>query len=316
VDRFVSCAVDQFAGTLLNSVVSVLENLLSGPIEAVTQLLKFFSDFDLGNVLRESIGLLSEFGVGFACNQSIDNFEGLVNQWTVGGGSSGSVSSLTSSMSSTFDSVKNITDIVNSGVDINSVQQCFTDALQFASPPTINIFGGGSGSGGEAVPIFGNLVTNPDGNVTSSIIGVQVTNPGSGYTFPPFVEIVDDADQGYGAVARATLNENGEIASIYIVSEGENYSIGNIDEYSIVDVIIEDGGTGYQDIKITDNVGNTYNSQIVDGRIYKVTPLNNVVDTLPILTVTSNTGTGAIIRPLLGTLKVSGEVQTSIDCPI
>jgi len=315
VDRFVSCAVDQFAGTLLNSVIGVLENLLSGPIEAVVQLLQFFSDFDLGNVLRESIGLLSQFGVGFACNQSTDNFKNLVNQWTVGGGSSGSVSSLTNSMVDTFDSVQNITDIVNSGVDINSVQQCFTDALQFASPPTINIFGGG-GSGAEAVPIFGNVVTNSDGNTTASVIGVQVTNPGSGYAFPPFVEIIDDADQGYGAVARATLNGSGEIKSIYIVSEGENYSIGNIDEYSIIDVIIENGGTGYKDVVITDSVGNTYDSQIVDGRIYRVKPLNNVIDTLPILTITSNTGTGAILRPLLGTVKVSGDIKTSIDCPI
>jgi hypothetical protein len=45
-----------------------------------------------------------------------------------------------------------------------------------------------------------------------------------------------------------------------------------------------------------------------------VTPLNNIVDSLPILTVESETGNGAILRPLLGTVNISGDVQQSIDC--
>jgi hypothetical protein len=265
--------------------------------------------------MREAIGLLSEFGVGFACNQNFDDFKGLVNEWVVGGGPSGSTSTLARSMANSYGAIQDIANIINSGVDINSVQQCFTDALQFASPPIINIFGGG-GTGATAIPIFGNLVQNSDGNTTSSVIGVQVTNPGSGYTFPPFVEIVDDNEQGYGAVARSVINANGELESIYIVSEGENYSIGNIEEYSVLNVLVEDGGTGYEDAQVTDNLGNSYNPQIVDGRIYQVTPLNNIIDSLPVLTVTSNTGTGAILRPVLGASKFTGELQTSIDCPI
>jgi hypothetical protein len=315
VERFTSCAADQFAGSLLSSIVGVLENLLNGPLEGVAKLLQFFSDFSVGNLMREAIGLLSEFGVGFACNQNFDDFKGLVNEWVVGGGPSGSTSTLARSMANSYGAIQDIANIINSGVDINSVQQCFTDALQFASPPIINIFGGG-GTGATAIPIFGNLVQNSDGNTTSSVIGVQVTNPGSGYTFPPFVEIVDDNEQGYGAVARSVINANGELESIYIVSEGENYSIGNIEEYSVLNVLVEDGGTGYEDAQVTDNLGNSYNPQIVDGRIYQVTPLNNIIDSLPVLTVTSNTGTGAILRPVLGASKFTGELQTSIDCPI
>jgi len=315
VDRFVSCAADQFAGSLLNSVIGVLETLMSGPLEGVAKLLQFFSDFDLGNVLREGIGMLSEFGVGFGCNQNFDDFKGLVNEWTVGGGPSGSVSTLASSMVDTFGSVQSIANIINSGININSVQQCFTGALQFASPPIINIFGGGPGSGASAIPIFGNLVTDSNGFTTASIIGVQVTNPGSGYRFPPFIEIVDDNDQGYGAIARSIIKD-GKVESIYIVSEGENYSVGNIEEYSVLQVLVEDGGSGYKDAQVTDDLGNSYNSQIVDGRIYQVTPLNNIIDSLPVLTVTSNTGTGAILRPVLGASKFTGELQTSIDCPI
>lgn len=313
VDRFVSCAADQFAGSLLNSIIGVLENLMSGPLDGVAKILQFIENFDLGNILKEGIGMLSEFGVGFGCNQDLSDFKGLVNEWTVGGGPSGSVSTLASSMVNTYQSIQNITDIVSSGIDINSVQQCFTDALQFASPPIINIFGGG-GSGCSAIPIFGNLVTDSNGNTTSSIIGVQVTNSGSGYTFPPFVEIVDDNEQGYGAVARSVLNADGQVESIYIISEGENYSVGDITQYSVLNVLIEDGGSGYEDAVVTDSVGNTYESQIVDGRIYRVKPLNNVVDTLPILTVASDTGSGAILRPLLGAPNFTGDVQTSVDC--
>jgi len=318
VDRFVSCAADQFAGSLLNSVIGAIETAteLVDALKGVEKLLQFFSDFNVGNIFREAIGLLSEFGVGFACNQNLDNFKGLVNEWTIGGGSSGSVSSLTSSMAQSYGAIQEVANIVNSGVDITSVQQCFTDALQFASPPIINIFGGGPGSGASAIPIFGNLVTNSDGLTTASIIGVQLTNPGSGYSFPPFIEIVDDNDQGYGAVARSLINEKGEIESIYIVSEGENYSVGNVSEYSVLNVLVEDGGDGYEDAEVTDSLGNPYDSQIVDGRIYKVTPLNNIIDSLPVLSVISNTGTGAILRPVLGSPKFTGELQISIDCPI
>jgi hypothetical protein len=246
------------------------------------------------------------------------------------------VSTLATSLVGTYTNIRDITNTINSGVE--ALTECFTGALQFASPPVINIFGG-RGSGATAIPIFGNLVTNPDGNVTASVIGVQLTNPGSGYTFPPFIEIVDDNDQGYGAVARSIINSNGEVESIYMVSEGENYSIGNIAEFSVLKVLVEEGGSGYDDLTtvITDDLGNEYDYQIVDGRIYQVTPLNNIVNSLPKLSIESDNGFGAILRPVVGALKSTGalkesgnipaspdatsanlfsqEVQVSIDCP-
>jgi hypothetical protein len=336
VDRFVSCAADQFAGTLLNSIIGVLETLFESPLAGVAKLLQFFSGFNLGNTLREGIGALSEFGAGFACNQSLDNYRGLVNEWTVGAGPSGSVSSTASSLANTYGNIRDITNVINSG-NINSLQECFTGALSVASPPIINIFGG-RGSGATAIPIFGNLITNPDGNTTASIIGLQLTNPGSGYAYSPFVEIMDDADQGYGAVARALLNQSGEVESIYMVSEGENYSVGNLAEFSVLRVLVEDGGSGYDnDTVITDNLGNEYNYKITDGRITQVTPLNNIVDSLPAISIASDTGSSAILRPVVGAFKETGpipaspdadpnspnsanlfaqQVQTSIDCPI
>lgn len=321
IDRFVGCAADQFSGTVLNTVIDVLETLMESPLEGVAKLLQFFTDFNVGGLLRSTMDLLAGFGAGFDCNQNFTNFQGLVNQWVIGAGPSYAVEN-------PYENIKTIADFQNIGAELS---ECFAGALQFASPPTINIFGG-VGSGASAVPIFGNLVTGSDGNTTASIIGVQVTDPGTGYTFPPFVEIVDDNNQGYGAIARSLLDKQGKVKEIYIVSEGENYSIGNIDRYSIVDVYIENGGNGYKDAEVTDNKGNKYDVQIIDGKIYQVTPLNNgnsispiPVDYFPVLSVTSNTGSGAILRPLLASLNNTGrierllgedtKVQISVDCP-
>ncbi len=314
VGRFVSCASDQFVGSLLNSIINNLEILLSSPLGAVSKLLQFFSDFSVGKLMRSVIDGLASSGAGFDCNQNFSNFKGLVNEWVIGGGPK-------YGNANPYENIQRLANIENSGINPNSVVQCFTDAVKVASAPIINIFGG-VGTGAAAVPIFGNIVVNPDGNVTASVIGAQITNPGSGYTFPPFIEIVDDADQGYGAVARTTINENGEVDSIYLVSEGENYSVGDISQYSVTGVIIENGGSDYEDAEITDNLGNTYDSQIINGSIYQVLPINtdNNINTLPVLNVNSNTGSGAVLRPLLGTYKSdpnkSQVIQTSIDCPI
>ena len=110
--------------------------------------------------------------------------------------------------------------------------------------------------------------------------------------------------------------KDGKVESIYIVSEGENYSVGDVEEYSVLNVLVESGGSGYKDAQVTDDLGNSYNSQIVNGRISQVIPLNNIIDSFPVLTVTSNTGSGAILRPVLGASKFTGELQTSVDCPI
>jgi hypothetical protein len=310
VTRFVSCAADQFTGSLLNSIVGVLESLVEGPLGGLSTLLQFFSNFNPGNLMRSVIGGLASGGVAaFACNQDLSSYKGIITDMVIGG-------DMKFSDPNPFPNIQNIATIASSGVDPKSIGNCFSGALEFASPPIINIFGG-PGSGATAIPIFGNLVKDSNGNTTASIIGAQVTNSGSGYTFPPFVEIFDDNDQGYGAIARSIINDKGEVTAVYIVSEGENYSVGNIEQYSIIDVVVQDGGNGYvKGDTVVDNLGNQYETQVVDGRIYQVTPLNNIVDSFPILTTQSSSGSGAILRPLLGTSRFTGETQTSIDCPI
>jgi len=191
----------------------------------------------------------------------------------------------------------------------------------YAPPPTVRIFGGGRGTGAEAIPLMGNFIEDSNGFVTGSIVGFQVTNQGSGYNIPPFVEIIDDIDtpQGYGAIAR-TVIQDGKVIAIYPISEGENYTPNETDEYSVIDVIIEDSGNDYpdgSDINVTDQFGNNYPSLVFEGRIIRVDTLNNIVTDKPVLTVDSVTGSGAVLRPIVGisTFKFN-TVQKSVDCPI
>ena len=190
---------------------------------------------------------------------------------------------------------------------------CYAGPPVSCGPPIVKIFGGG-GLGGAATPLFGSVVGEV-GSKTGSIIGVQLTNPGYGYQFPPFVEITDECGQGYGAVARAVLNDDGTIKYIYIVSDGENYPINEEVPYFIDDVVVEESGNDYtENDTVTDENGNEFAFELYNGSITKITPINNTVSDLPVLTVNSSTGSGAILRPILTTTQRIGTPTKSIDC--
>ena len=66
---------------------------------------------------------------------------------------------------------------------------------------------------------------------TASIIGVEITDPGSGYTSPPLVSFGDNCNQGYGGYGTANIDTNpdsdtyGQVTSVTITSPGEHYPI-------------------------------------------------------------------------------------------
>ena len=98
--------------------------------------------------------------------------------------------------------------------------------------PTVKIFDG-DGIGGAGRAILGGIVQNTpnlsdlSSNVvkTASIIGVELTDPGSNYFYKePLISFSDSCGLGYGAVGKAIVNfETGEIKNIVMISEGENY---------------------------------------------------------------------------------------------
>jgi len=207
--------------------------------------------------------------------------------------------------------------------DLSSVfGECYAGIPQSCGPTVVNIFGGG-GSGATAEPIFGYNTVGSNGKTTGSIIGFKLTNPGQNYKFPPFVDIVDNCNQGYGAKAVAIVKPDGTLDKIVPKNEktiGENYPSNEDpeDEKQVVDTEIIEPGSGYQPgDTITDNLGNQYKPVIENGGIVKATPINSPkVTEIPIITPISDTGSGAIIMPIIDNIDpiVSGDVQSVIDC--
>ena len=248
-------------------------------------------------------------GIGVA-NNAIDAASGLIGAVNSATGVANAVASTAKDVVGPF---RELAALSKTPGNKSPSGSCYAGPPVSCGPPVVNIFGGG-GLSGAALPIFGSVVGEV-GSKTGSIIGVQLTNPGYGYQFPPYVEIVDECGQGYGAVARAVLNDDGTIKYIYIVSEGENYPINEEIPYFIDDVVVEESGNDYnENDTVTDENGNEFAFELYNGSITKITPINNSVSDLPVLTVNSSTGSGAVLRPILTTTQRIGTPTKSIDC--
>ena len=118
-----------------------------------------------------------------------------------------------------------------------------------------------------------------------------------------------------------------QVTDIYIVTPGENYPVveGNVgdNQYTVDHVVVISPGEGYSDEDIIeDNAGNVY-TKILDsnGKILNVIPpnptINNVIPVkdIPQLTIQSDTGFGAIIKPQIAPRPTyQGEIKQVIDC--
>ena len=191
----------------------------------------------------------------------------------------------------------------------------------------LNFFGGdGFGAAGDV--LLGNIIDNVDtedalGDIikVGSVIGVNITNPGQGYTDPPIVTFQDSCNHGYGAYGRAVIDQIptsptfGQITSVVVTSEGENYPVESDEEvFYIVDVIVEDPGDDYDSddtIEVTDNieVSDNFKLTITDGKVIDVEVLNDIkvigYNGLPTLNIISLTGAGAILRPIMSVVPPS-----------
>jgi len=347
VKNFVSCAAEQFVGALLNSVVDAIATGLSSALDGVASILG--TALDVADFLRSTNDLIKSIGGLFDCNQNQNKCSGLVKEYVIGQGPKSSINAI-SSFENIYNNVNNMVEQagniagqvqgyigsfenITQTLDIFNPEQALQSALSglegcyagfptSCGPPVVNIFGGG-GSGATAVPIFGSIVNNRlinNVNRTASIIGTTVTNGGSGYTFPPFVEFVDNCGLGYGAIGRALINDQGQVTSIYMVSPGENYPVGEVNSNTVTDVYVDSPGYDYSNgDTATDNFGNEYALSIDNGAIISATPINRIEVTDEVtININSETGTGAILKPILGlTSNVpEGKIQKQVDCII
>lgn len=364
VENFVSCAANQFTGVLVNGIIGKISSGLSTSLGGIQTILEFVPSFSVDGFLRNSIDSIKGLVGLFDCNQSKGKSDGIVDEWIIGCGPTNAPApsfdeilenaNITNAISTAGNilgevqgAIGAVTDVVDGVVGAfsalnnipNQIGGCYTGPPLFCSAPVVTIFGGG-GTGATAIPLMGAIV-----GLTGSVIGTKVTNGGSGYRFPPFVEIRDNCNQGYGAVARATINDSGEVDSIYIVSEGENYPTGDLYDnstittadfvinsstenqtqslvarnYIVNKILIQNPGQNYiKGDKVTDQFGNEYSIEIFEGSITKIQTINTIVivNDLPVITIKSDTGSGAILRPILdiSPAEFQGEVRQVIDC--
>lgn len=190
-------------------------------------------------------------------------------------------------------------DIFNNQIsnpDVTSpLTSCYGGPQLYKTPPKANVVGNSKCDDPAIIkPVYGSITGD-----TASIIGAVVQYGGSCYTSPPTVEL--RSRNGYGATIN-TIIKNGSVVAAYVVTDGEGYAYETQDNITITDVAILNPGTGYQDTDIVkDNLGNTYTAVINNGSITKVSPLNIVsISDLPKISIQSNTGKGAILKPVFG----------------
>ena len=255
------------------------------------------------NNATKRIGKFGE-NISSGAEEKLTNFEKEYGQWTIFGSK------------------------VSDASDQNIGTDCYTGNVFKCGAPTGEIFGG-DGVGGAGKVLFGNFINrlDPDnlyGEIqrTASIIGFEITDPGSGYTEEPDIAFNDNCNQGYGAFGKVIIDRNvnsptyGEITNVIITSEGENYPIdlpGEVGNVFLKEIIVEDGGTGYEDAFIEDDC---MNLQVVDGKITGVEitcqkPYNSIPNI-----IISNEGIGAVLRPIMSSTptKLDQPVLQSVDC--
>tara|TARA_B100001287_G_scaffold276670_1_gene288604 strand:+ start:4202 stop:6571 length:2370 start_codon:yes stop_codon:yes gene_type:complete len=331
-----TCITEQFAGSLLSSINDKISEGLETPLSGIDKIVS------AGTVVKDILGASSDtfksVGNLLDCNQSNSNCVGKVKKWTIGKGSTPQFN-----FKETYDNVtKNINQKSN-GSSSFPRPDCSTPS--FCAPPTVTFFGG-SGSGGLGRAILGEFVSNTDGlsevtadvSRTASIIGVEITDPGSDYFYyPPLISFDDPCSNGYGAVGRAVIDWNplsttyGQITGVTMISEGENYPVvNNNDDISdqainsdqvpmgVIATQIVTGGNNYVEGETIATDGNTeYSLTIDNGEIISAIPINSVeITNLPKIRISSLTGTGAFIKPIIGRLPTTpqGEIIQIIDC--
>ena len=336
--NFVDCVADQTVGAIVNGIIGLLTDGILPILEGLSKILNFFEDFSFENLLRNGIDALlglvglrscfkkatkDKFGackyrLGYGpVKQDEPDLKGILD----GANAAKAISTAASVAGFPLDGVQDVvggfgvfSDAIKDPKNefLGDVNSCFAGIPTLCGPPKINIFGGG-GEGGAATALMGLFDENSS---TGGVISVQITNPGNNYTFPPFVEVVDNCGRGYGCVARATIKA-GKIDTIYVVSTGENYPVDEVLPYVVDSVSVLNPGSGYQDGDIvTDSLGNEYNAEVYLGSIIKVTPINSKdITDIPVLEVISDTGSGALLSANLGVRPdFQGEVKQVIDC--
>mgnify|MGYP003321125206 FL=1 len=333
-----TCAVQQFIGALTTKIINFIDSAVTPLVEPIQRILgivfqvKDFLNGAIGTIRKvlsflkcgekekcppsrkyiidrgvkkdkgeKELDDLLNFSLSDTVGRGINDFENEYGQWDIFGSGAGTDEAIGGS-------------------------NCNTGNVFACGAPKVTFFGG-DGIGGAGKVILGKFMRefDPDnigGDIkrTASIVGVELTDPGTDYKDAPFVSFDDNCDQGYGAYGKAVIDTNvnsptyGQITSVIIMSEGENYPAGDEEDIYIRDVIVEDPGDNYGDGDDLDN--DDLEMDVSGGRITAVRIKKPVrYADLPKLNIRTETGYGAVLRPIMTTVQPpQTEIVTSIDC--
>ena len=333
------CAAEQILGSLLENIMGKIKSLIGPILGSLTATLggALGSVNSLINKAMAGIGLLYDF-IGcqeFKCplpsrfdnklgpsqseRDDFTNALGFMSNISNAIGGGDDPSNLPSVFKRTEGDAATVAALVG---------ECETNVLR-CGPPIIEIFGG-SGVGG-----FANAVVNNNGQ----IIGANILDRGLGYTEkPPYVTFKDACGDGQAASGSAIIGDDGGIDAILIEAPGYNYNntytitlttsgvlesdvvseLANSDGESMVgqisDVVIIDPGSGYNTTDTLEVDGAQLNPVVLGGKIVGVEVVNGGTGftTIPEVTVNSDTGIGANLRPVLKFVSIT-EVSEELD---
>ena len=349
------CAAQQFIGGLVHKITNVIDSLLGpfvGPIEKLMS--PIGAVFKIKETIMGGLGIANKIKNLFKCNEATPPVA--TSNYVIDGGErkdksdkeqQSSISKAFNAANNAFGRVKDAKDGLLDGIGggLSKFEENYGEFEVFGSKlgsardagigdcsntgnefncgmPSIEFFGG-DGFGAAGKVLMGRFINKFDkedilGDIerVGSIIGVEMTNRGSGYTEPPLVAFTDSCDKGYGAYGQAIIDYNqnsptfGQVIAVTITSQGENYPVGEEEDLYVKEVIIEQPGEGY----VEGDIIGEFEICGVDsiGGITCVKTPDSPYRELP--RINFNVGTGAVLRPLMTAEIPQTKVVEVIDC--
>lgn len=233
-----TCASEELAGSLIEKLASLIDDSLAtimsgldwlaggissitsslrGAVNILNQLLSFL-DCDA----LECKGLTQYDPFGGIKFPPTDSWANAVNSIDILGGYGDNIDDVIGLLSMFGDPETPFVDCRNQAVNPQTQNDLGTipigSRFYKCIPPEVVISGDGVGARGTPV------ISQTDG----SLLTVRIDNPGSGYTYPPKISIIDNSNYGSGAEATSQIDSNGRISSVYVTSSGKGYCATNL----------------------------------------------------------------------------------------
>ena len=349
------CAAQQFIGGLVHKITNVIDSLLGpfvGPIEKLMS--PIGAVFKIKETIMGGLGIANKIKNLFKCNEATPPVA--TSNYVIDGGErkdksdkeqQSSISKAFNAANNAFGRVKDAKDGLLDGIGggLSKFEENYGEFEVFGSKlgsardagigdcsntgnefncgmPSIEFFGG-DGFGAAGKVLMGRFINKFDkedilGDIerVGSILGVEMTNRGSGYTEPPLVAFTDSCDKGYGAYGQAIIDYNqnsptfGQVVAVTITSQGEDYPVGEEEDLYVKEVIIEQPGEGYVEGDIIGEFEICGVNSL--GGITCVKTPDSPYRELP--RINFNVGTGAVLRPLMTAEIPQTKVVEVIDC--